>query len=238
MQDIYLITGASSDIGLELISNILVSNPNSKIICGSSRINSKLRSLKKDYKDRIEILQLNFLINKQKKNFFDKIKKNKISHFISLAAIREKKSFYNVNELDLIKNFKINYIINIEILLIIIKRMLKNNFGRITFTSSIGTKFGGNKNTFGYSISKFCNEFIPSEAKNWVNKNVFFNCIQIGYTKTSSTSKDKKQFREREKLIPIKRAANPKEIANFIEYISSKKNTFIACQKNTISGGE
>ena len=79
MQDIYLITGSSSDIGLELISNILVSNPNSKIICCSTKINSKLRSLKKENKDRIEIVQLNFLINKEKKIFFDKIKKIKLA---------------------------------------------------------------------------------------------------------------------------------------------------------------
>ena len=38
--------------------------------------------------------------------------------------------------------------------------MVKNKFGRILQTSSIGVKFGGGKNTFNYSVSKKVNEFI------------------------------------------------------------------------------
>ena len=36
--------------------------------------------------------------------------------------------------------------------------MIKNKFGRILQTSSIGVKFGGGKNTFNYSLSKKLNE--------------------------------------------------------------------------------
>tara|TARA_B110000238_G_C16014293_1_gene390293 strand:- start:545 stop:682 length:138 start_codon:yes stop_codon:yes gene_type:complete len=43
---------------------------------------------------------------------------------------------------------------------------------------------------------------------------------------------------KRAKLIPIKRIANPKEVANKIFFLSSDKNTLIQGQVINISGGE
>ena len=43
--------------------------------------------------------------------------------------------------------------------------MWEKKYGRIINTLSIGVKFGGGVNTFSYSISKYLNEFIPSEIK-------------------------------------------------------------------------
>ena len=67
--------------------------------------------------------------------------------------------------------------------------MVKNKFGRILQTSSIGVKFGGGKNTFNYSVSKKVNEFIPRDNKIWAANNVLMNTLVIGVTNTKIHNK-------------------------------------------------
>ena len=117
--------------------------------------------------------------------------------------------------------------------------MSKRKWGRIINTSSIGTKFGGGINNFAYSLSKFNNEFFPQYFKNFYSKNVIINSLQIGLTNTKINKKLKnKNFKARLKLIPIKRMANTKEVANYIFFLCSETNTLLTGSKINISGGE
>ena len=79
--------------------------------------------------------------------------------------------------------------------------MIKSKFGRILLTSSIGTKFGGGKNTFGYSLSKKANEFIPRDYKIWAEKNVLINCLIIGVTDTKIHKRIHKKIKKSEKTL-------------------------------------
>ena len=53
--------------------------------------------------------------------------------------------------------------------------MISHKWGRILNCSSIGIKIGGGKNSFNYSLSKHCLEFIPNSYKFWAENNVFIN---------------------------------------------------------------
>ena len=69
--------------------------------------------------------------------------------------------------------------------------------------------------------------------------NILTNCIQIGVTDTKIHKQDKKKnLKNRAKLIPVKRMAKPKEIAEYIYQIASEKNTYVNLQKINIAGGE
>ena len=117
--------------------------------------------------------------------------------------------------------------------------MVRNKFGRILQTSSIGVKFGGGKNTFNYSISKKVNEFIPRDNKIWAANNVLMNTLVIGVTNTKIHNKiAKKNLNLRKKLIPMKRFATTLEIARYIYFLTSEENTYITGQVLNISGGE
>ena len=117
--------------------------------------------------------------------------------------------------------------------------MVKNKFGRILQTSSIGVKFGGGKNTFNYSISKKTNEFIPRDNKIWAANNVLMNTLVIGATNTKIHNKiEKKNINLRKKLIPMQRFATTLEIAKYIYFLASEENTYITGQILNISGGE
>ena len=117
--------------------------------------------------------------------------------------------------------------------------MIKKKWGRIINSSSIGVKFGGGKNNYEYSLSKHLNEFIPNYLRNLADKNVFYNTIKIGLTDTKIHKKlSNKDLITRTKLVPVKRMASPKNIANYIFYIASTDNQFITNEIINITGGE
>jgi NAD(P)-dependent dehydrogenase (short-subunit alcohol dehydrogenase family) len=115
----------------------------------------------------------------------------------------------------------------------------KKKWGRIVHLGSIGVKFGGGINNLPYSLSKFNLEFFPNYTKKWIKHNVFINTIRVGETNTKlHKNLPSKNIKKRTELIPAKRMANQGEIAEFVCYIGSEKNTYISHQVLPISGGE
>ena len=227
-----LILGGSSDIGLELTKIFLNKglykvyihyNSNSKII--------------KNFKHRCNFIKAD-LSNLNYKNTLKKFDNN-YDIIINLVGYISGKSFEKFTIESLEKTLRINSIIPLLIIRMSIKKMLKKKWGRILNTSSIGVKFGGGDNTFEYSLSKYFNEFIPSHIKNIADKNIFYNVLRIGLTNTKIHKKiANKNLIKRTQLIPIKKMATPKEIANYIYYISSNENQFITNEVIKITGGE
>ena len=233
------ILGASSDIGIETVKIFLSNNWN---VIAHYKDNAKnLKTLQSKNMNRIKLLKVNFKnIKKATKVMNDnkKIFKN-ISSFVSLIGYLKTNSSKKINFESIIEHIKINYFSNIIVLNQLKNIMLKKKFGRVLLSSSIGTKFGGSDLTYAYSLSKFMNEFIPSQYKKKYAKTIIYNVLQIGVTKTKIHDKIiKKNMNKRRELIPTKKIANPSEVANKIFFLSSEKNTLIHGQLINISGGE
>jgi 3-oxoacyl-[acyl-carrier protein] reductase len=239
MNNEVLILGASSDIGIETVKVFL--SKNWKVIAHYNSSPKSLKILQNENRNKIKLIKINFKdIEKANKEI---IKNKKIlanvNSFVSLVGYLKPKSSKKINFRNIIDHIKINYFSNIIIMEAIKKTMLKKNFARILLSSSIGTKFGGGEATYAYSISKFLNEFIPSEFKKKYANKIIYNVLQIGVTKTKIHNKIKrKNMKKRTRLIPIQRMANSKEVANKIFFLSSEKNTLIHGQIINISGGE
>jgi len=233
------ILGASSDIGVETVKIFLSNNWN--VIAHFNDNAKNLKILQNKNKNRIKLLKVNFKnIKKATKVMNDnkKIFKN-ISSFVSLIGYLKTNSSKKINFESIIEHIKINYFSNIIVLNQLKNIMLKKKFGRVLLSSSIGTKFGGSDLTYAYSLSKFMNEFIPSQYKKKYAKTIIYNVLQIGVTKTKIHDKIiKKNMNKRRELIPTKKIANPSEVANKIFFLSSEKNTLIHGQLINISGGE
>ena len=119
-----------------------------------------------------------------------------------------------------------------------LNNMIKNNYGRIINTSSVGVKFGGGGNTFSYSLSKHINEFIPGYIRKLCSKNILYNTLRIGVTDTKLHNKIKnKSLKQRIKLIPMKKIATTDDITEYIFYLIVHNN-FIANELINITGGE
>ncbi len=233
-----LILGGSSDIGLEIIKIYLKNN--FSIIAQYNKGSKKFFSLVKRNKNNLKKIKFDFSSDNQKiENFFKKKDILKSDVFInSLGAIFET-NYENLNLKDLEKSIKINAYPSIYGMSSIGKKMVKKNWGRIVNLGSIGVKFGGGEKNFPYSLSKFILEFFPSHTKKWIKNNVLINTIRVGVTNTKLHKKlPKKSLKKRSMLIPIKRMASSEEIAKFIFFLGSDKNTYITHQVIPISGGE
>ena len=78
-----------------------------------------------------------------------------------------------------------------------------------------------------------------STAAEWASYNILINSISPGFVETELTSKSLTNI-EQEDLkneIPIKRFAQPSEIAELVFFLSSNKNTYITEQNIIIDGG-
>jgi NAD(P)-dependent dehydrogenase (short-subunit alcohol dehydrogenase family) len=234
-----LILGASSDIGLELIKLFVKEDYHITAHCNSN--NKGLIDNFKKYK-KLKIVKKNFLnLNNQNLRKFCIEKFNqKFSIFINLTGYMANKTYHNSDLNSQIESIKINALIPSLILKYIVKEMIKNKYGRILNCSSIGVKFGGGLNSYNYSLSKHTSEFIPSYFKKLAEKNVLYNNLRIGFTDTKIHKKIKniKEIKKRIRLIPINRSAQKREIADYIYFMVSKKNSFMTSQTVTVSGGE
>ena len=160
---------------------------------------------------------------------------------INLIGYVDNKDFENTNLMSILKSLATNAIIPILIEKMLLKNMLSQNWGRILNCSSIGVKFGGGTNTYNYSLSKHCLEFIPNRYKSWAKRNVFINNLRIGITNTKIHKKMKRKsstMKKRLKLIPMNRMAEPKEISNYITNLTTEKNSYMTGQTVAVSGGE
>ena len=233
-----LILGGSSDIGIEIIKIYLKNN--FSILAQYNKGNKNFFSLVKKNKNYIKKIKFNFASdNKKIENFFKKNDVLESDVFINALGAIFETNYENLSLKNLDKSLKINAYPSIYATSIIGRKMAKKKWGRIVNLGSIGVKFGGGKNNFPYSLSKFILEFFPNHTKKWVKQNVLINTIRVGATNTKLHKKlPKKNLKKRAELIPMKRMANPKEIAKFIFFIGSDNNTYISHQVIPISGGE
>ena len=235
-----LILGGSSDIGTEVVENFLRLGWN--VTAHFFKNKKKLYTLKKNSKN-LNIIKFNFANynNTNIEKLMVKKFNEKYDSIINLIGYVDNKGFENTNLNSILKSITINALIPILIEKMLVKRMLLQKWGRILNCSSIGVKFGGGINSYNYSLSKHCLEFIPSSYKNWAKKNVFINNLRIGVTNTKIHNKMKrtlKMMKKRIELVPTKRMAEPNEISAYIVSLTTDSNSYMTGQTVTVSGGE
>ena len=233
-----LILGASSDIGLEILKKYLSKGYN--ILAHYNKGNKKLFDLKRKNINRVSLYKLNLLESENKTNKFFKNKLlNDCDVVINASAHLQEIQFKKIDLKILLETFKVNLFPSIFLTMRLGPLMSKRGWGRIVNLGSIGVKFGGGKQNLPYSLSKHALEFFPSITKDWVKNNVLVNTIRVGATNTKLHKKlPSKNLKKRSALIPMKRMAEPKEIAEYVYFVGSDENTYISNQVLSISGGE
>ena len=235
-----LILGGSSDIGIEVVKNFL--KMKWTVTAHFFKNKKKLKNLKKDSKN-LNIIEFNFANynNLNVENLVVKKFSRKYDSIVNLVGYVDNKGFENTNLKSMLKSLTINAILPILIEKMLVKRMLSQKWGRILNCSSIGVKFGGGTNSYNYSLSKHCLEFIPNSYKSWAKRSVFINNLRIGATNTKIHKKMKRKksmMKNRLKHIPINRMAEPKEISDYIMSLTTDSNSYMTGQTVTVSGGE
>ncbi len=233
------ITGASSDIGLEICRQFL--HNNWKVLAHFRTPRQELQQIYEEHSSKVTLVQLDFSDTINLEQNLSEIKPlfETVDSFIGCAASLEPESYGQLTQKSIAKHFHINVIPNILITQHLVPGMIKRKWGRIIYLSSVGIKFGGGVSSYSYALSKHCLEFLPAAVKGWAEENVLANTVRVGVTDTEIHKKDRlKNMHDRIQLIPAKRMATPKEIAIFAFFLGSELNTFISNQILPITGGE
>jgi 3-oxoacyl-[acyl-carrier protein] reductase len=231
----FLITGASSPIGMALIKNLIkrgntvvaVVNPHNT----SSQNFNFSQEIEKLEIDLGEASDVQYLCKILKENHKD------LTSFIHLAAIRSEDCL----DLSVMqRTFQIN-VFSAWIIAETCLEFMSQKGGNIVFMGSVGHKFGGKPGEFSYAASKFCLEYFPRIFRECGKNGILVNTIRLGATEPTELAERSHHNQpnlERKQLIPIKRAASTEEVVGVILFLISKSAGFIHNQVIACTGGE
>ena len=232
-----LVTGGTRGIGKQIATQFLI-NGGDVTITGTKSIDES--KFKKDWGfENINFKRVDFLQEESVSKFIDWINnQKKIDILVNNAGINKvdlnvdsKTSDFN-NLIDV--NLKGPYLVCREVSSL----MKKNKYGRIVNISSIWGSITRSGRSL-YSTSKFgLVGLTKTLAVELAAHGILVNAVAPGFTMTELTKKtnSRKEIEDLKNIIPIKRLAEPIEIARFILFITSEMNTYLTGQNIIIDG--
>ena len=232
-----IITGATGGIGNSIVDTL--TSLNSKLIVTGSN-EKKLEQLKNKNANLIVIKQ-DISIHDELEAFVEKCNNEldgKIDVLVNNAGITkdnltirmDKKEWDNVIDINLTSTFLLSKYV--------IKKMLKNKFGKIiNITSVVGHT--GNIGQANYAASKGgVSSMSKSLSLEYAKKNILINCIAPGFIDTAMTEKINNDFKSQLKSkIPLNRFGSPQDIANCVAFLSSDLSNYITGETIHVNGG-
>lgn len=236
-----LVTGSGSGIGLAIAKRLL--KDRYRVIGHYHQPSPELAQLREEYADRLYLSQKDFSQPATVQSLWKEIETahGGVDILINNAAIiPDPAPIESLSEKALDEALNMNLKVPFLLAQKVLPWMMKNRWGRIINISSIGIKFGGGRQTAHYTISKAALETLSASLHRiCCPYNILVNTVRVGVTNTKMhASVPKKNMEERIKLIPLKRMAEPSEIANAILFLSSEESSYIAGSTLTVAGGE
>lgn len=162
-----------------------------------------------------------------------------IDILVNNAGINELASLEEITDEKLETMLQVNLVAQVELTKLLAPAMKKNKYGRIVNISSIWCQFSKEKRVL-YSIAKAgVTGLTVSSAVELSKDNILVNAVAPGFVNTEMTSQNNtpEQIKELAKALPIKRLAQPEEIAEVVYFLASEKNTFMSGQTLFVDGG-
>ena len=230
-----LVLGASSVIGRLVVDKFILEGWSVLAYCNENNPFSG-----HDYNQKnVEVRNVDLQDIEQLQKHLSKSNFSNISSFINCAGKIFPHRYSDSSYESIIESLKVNSISASLFIQKLLPLMIKMKYGRIVHLGSIGVKYGGGINNYPYSLAKHLLEFFPAEIKQASKYNVLCNTVRVGFVDTGLHKKiPNKDFDERVSLIPIKRAAEPKEIIEMVFYLGSTMNTYTTCEVISVAGGE
>lgn len=162
-----------------------------------------------------------------------------IDILVNNAGINELGAIEELSDETIQGMMQINLLSQLQLIKLLSPKMKKNNYGRIVNIASIWCDFSKEKRIL-YSIAKAGVKGLTTTSAVELSKfNVLVNAIAPGFVNTEMTSQNNtpEQIKVLAEALPIKRMAEPKEIAEAVYFLASEKNTFITGQTIFADGG-
>lgn len=235
---IALITGGTRGIG-KAISELFVTAGANILVTGTKK--DEIEALNRtEQTGKITYLYLDFTSEESITNFINKtIPQYHIDILINNAGIN--KIDLNIkttdSDFDLLNdvNLKGPYILTREVA----KQMKIKGYGRIVNITSIWSVVSRSGRSL-YSLTKWgIIGLTKTLSIELAENNILVNSVAPGFTNTDLTesTNSKEELNIINSLIPMKRMAEPIEIANLVAFLSSNLNTYITGQNIVIDGG-
>lgn len=158
---------------------------------------------------------------------------------INNAGINEINLLENITDDELDRMMQVNLLSPIRLLRGLVGPMKENEYGRIVNIGSIWAVVS-REGRLVYSATKNALHGVTNTlALELGPYNILVNTVCPGYVLTELTRKNNTD-EEIEKIshtLPLRRMADPSEIAEFVYFLASEKNTFITGQKIAADGG-
>jgi NAD(P)-dependent dehydrogenase (short-subunit alcohol dehydrogenase family) len=120
------------------------------------------------------------------------------------------------------------------------RQMQRDGGGKIINISSIAAKYGGSPSTTHYGAAKAALEAVTiGMARFGASHRILVNAIRAGFIETAFHRKiGRTNPAERLRLIPLKRAGQPIDVARLALFLVSEAGDYITGEVFTVSGGD
>ena len=230
-----LITGATGGIGNSLVEKF--NNYKSKILATGTN-EEKLESLKKKY--NVETKSFKLDEHDKIEGFVEEVSKKLggIDVLINNAGITLDNLSIRLTEENWKKVLDINLTSTFLMCKFVIKKMLKNKYGKIINISSI-VGHTGNLGQANYSASKAgIVAFSKSLAIEYARKNININCVSPGFIKTEMTDKISDEFKKNLlSKIPSGILGTGEDVSNCVAFLASDMANYINGETIHVNGG-
>lgn len=239
LDKIAIVTGGTKGIG-KAISVKLAEN-GARVIALARNINGDLKlSESFEINSRISFKSCDVSDFDETSKVVEEIQKEfgRIDILVNNAGITKDNLLLRMSEKDWDDVININLKGMFNTCKVISRYMLSQRSGKIINIGSIvGTT--GNAGQSNYSASKAgAIGFTKSLAKELASRNILVNLIAPGYVLTEMTDKlTEDQINAFKENIPLKRAAQPEDIASVVEFFASEKSNYITGQVLHVDGG-
>ncbi len=215
---------------------------NTALITGGSRGIGK--EIKKRFEDeKIQVIspnrnEMNLLSNESIDEYLENINE-RIDIIVNNAGILKVSNISDFSTKDFSESLQINLVAPARIISKISESMKNQKYGKILNVSSIRSSIPKN-GRFMYSSSKAGLEGLTyAISAEFAPYNILVNSISPGYVKTDLllNNNSETEIKKRGEEIPIKRIAEPKEIAELAYFLCSKRNSYVTGQNIIIDGG-
>ena len=243
MRKIYLIIGASSDVGIELIKQLNKENSDCVFVAHYNSSRRKIEDIELSNNNVIDCIHANLISKEDVDNLVNIVseKYKSPTHIVHLSAGKfeyEKLKDFSYSKLD--ADLNIQLYTSIKLFKKFIPKMLKGETkGKIVFVLTSNTISTPPKYTTRYNVVKYAMlGLMKSLASDYAGKNICINAISPSMVNTKFLSEIDARLIEMAAESSVgKIIAEPKDIVAGISFLLSEKSDYITGVNLNVSNG-